>query len=92
MFVPRRYEGSEALPLVVLLHGYTASGAIQESYFQFQPLAQERGFIYVHPDGTTDGVGQKFWNATDAVLNLVLGRRRRLGLFDRTHRARSEHV
>jgi polyhydroxybutyrate depolymerase len=70
VFVPSTYDGSVAVPLVVLLHGYTASGAIQESYLQFQPLAEARGFLYVHPDGTTDSAGQKFWNATDACCNL----------------------
>jgi polyhydroxybutyrate depolymerase len=70
VFVPSGYDGSVAVPLVVLLHGYTASGAIQESYLQFQPLAEARVFLYVHPDGTTNSVGQKFWNATDACCNL----------------------
>ena len=42
------------MPLVILLHGFGSSGAVQEAYFQLQPLAEARGFLYVHPDGTDD--------------------------------------
>ena len=31
-----------------------------------QPLAEQRGFLYVHPDGTKDALGNQFWNATNA--------------------------
>ena len=70
VYVPSSYDGTVAVPLVVLLHGYTASGAIQEGYFRVQPLAEELGFLYVHPDGTVDDRGQQFWNGTDACCNL----------------------
>ena len=66
VFVPTGYDAAAPTPLVLLLHGYTASGDIQEAYFQFEPLAESRGFLYVHPDGTVDAAGQQFWNATDA--------------------------
>jgi polyhydroxybutyrate depolymerase len=68
--VPKSYTGATAFPLVVLLHGYTANGALQEFYFKLQPLAEARGFLYVHPDGLKDGVGNGFWNATDACCDL----------------------
>ncbi|MFK7920253.1 MAG: PHB depolymerase family esterase [Ilumatobacter sp.] len=66
VFVPSAYDETTPTPLVLLLHGYTASGDIQEAYFQFEPLAESRGFLYVHPDGTVDPRGEQFWNATDA--------------------------
>ncbi len=66
VFVPTGYEAATPMPLVVLLHGYGATGEIQEAYFKLQPLAEERGFLYVHPDGTVDARGKQFWNATDA--------------------------
>lgn len=69
VFVPSSYDGDSAVPLVLLLHGYGASGDIQEGYFGLQPLAEERGFLYVHPDGTVDGSGRPFWNATDACCD-----------------------
>jgi polyhydroxybutyrate depolymerase len=66
VFVPTGYDAAAPTPLVLLLHGYTASGDIQEAYFKFEPLAESRGFLYVHPDGTVDPRGEQFWNATDA--------------------------
>jgi polyhydroxybutyrate depolymerase len=70
VFVPKSYTGAAAVPLVVLLHGYTASGVLQEFYFKLQPLAEARGFLYVHPDGLKDGIGNQFWNGTDACCDL----------------------
>ncbi len=66
VFVPTGYDAATPMPLVLLLHGYTASGAVQEAYFKFEPLAESRGFLYVRPDGTADASGARFWNATDA--------------------------
>ncbi|HQZ33757.1 MAG TPA: PHB depolymerase family esterase [Ilumatobacteraceae bacterium] len=66
VFVPTSYDAATPMPLVVLLHGYGASGIIQNLYFGLQPLAESRGFLYVHPDGTINQVGKQFWNATDA--------------------------
>ncbi|HEX7601675.1 MAG TPA: PHB depolymerase family esterase [Polyangiaceae bacterium] len=68
--VPTGYDKSKPTPLVVLLHGYTASGATQEAYFQFAPVADAKTFLYATPDGTQDKVGNRFWNATDACCNL----------------------
>lgn len=63
--VPVGYSASTPTPLVVLLHGYTASGATQEAYFRLTQVAQARTFLYAMPDGTGPTGGQ-FWNATDA--------------------------
>ena len=71
VFVPSSADGSTPLPLplVMLLHGYGASGIIQEEYLRLQPLAEERGFLYVHPEGTIDSTDRQFWNATDACCD-----------------------
>ncbi len=68
---PPSYDPETPMPLVFLLHGYTASGAIQESYMQFTPLADEFGFLYLHPDGRTETEGdfEQFWSGTDACCN-----------------------
>jgi len=66
VFVPTTYTKGTAMPLVVLLHGYGASGDIQEAYFQVEPLAEAKGFLYAHLDGTKNQRGDQFWNATDA--------------------------
>lgn len=69
MYIPSSYDGSEPAPLIVLLHGYSASGGIQELYFGFKSIAEERGFIYAVPDGTEDATMKQFWNATDACCD-----------------------
>lgn len=61
--VPRDYDGSRPAPLVILLHGYGGSGWVQDLYFGFGRLAEQRGFLYAYPDGTRDARGLRFWNA-----------------------------
>lgn len=68
--VPTGYDKSKPTPLVVLLHGFTASGATQEAYLKFAPVADAKTFLYATPDGTQDTAGNRFWNATDACCNL----------------------
>lgn len=69
VFVPSGYDAATPAPLVILLHGYGASGTIQELYLGLQPHAEERGFLYVHPDGTPNAIEQRAWNATDACCD-----------------------
>lgn len=69
VFVPSGYDAASAAPLVILLHGYGASGAIQELYFKLQPQAEARGFLYVHPDGTLNRLTSSSWSATDACCS-----------------------
>ena len=67
--VPNGYEASRPLPLIVALHGYTGSGSNEESYFGLDPVADERGFFVVYPDGTVDQAGNRFFDATDACCD-----------------------
>ncbi len=64
--VPTSYLAGTPTPLVVQLHGYSATAVTQDLYFQLSSLAQTRGFLLALPDGTRDGTGNQFWNATDA--------------------------
>jgi polyhydroxybutyrate depolymerase len=67
--VPPSYAKGTALPLLIMLHGYGASGAIEEAYLQLTPLADSLGFLYAYPDGTVDSDGKRFWNATNACCD-----------------------
>jgi len=69
--VPAGYGEGDATPLVVLLHGYTSSGARQESYMKFGKLVDEFGFLYLTPDGTIEKseLENRFWNATAACCD-----------------------
>jgi polyhydroxybutyrate depolymerase len=69
VFVPTTYSASVPMPLVMLLHGFSLGSVQMEAIFQLQPVAEERGFLYVHPDGTKNPDGDPFWNATDACCN-----------------------
>lgn len=53
-------------PLLILLHGYGVTGAIQEAYLKLTPATDAHGMLFVHLDGTLNGQQSRFWNATDA--------------------------
>jgi polyhydroxybutyrate depolymerase len=69
LHVPQQYKSSSRMPLVVLLHGYSASAAVAEGYFKLTAESERRGFLYAMPDGTRDPDGNRFWNATDACCD-----------------------
>ena len=51
------------MPLLVMLHGYSASGAEEELYLDLLPQSKAKGFLYVHPDGTKECMLDiKHWN------------------------------
>ncbi len=63
LYVPAIYDGTTAVPLVFNLHGYTSNNVQQESYGNFRPIADTANFIIIHPNGTFDGGGNRYWNA-----------------------------
>ena len=67
---PAGIDKSKPAPLIVLLHGFGITGWAQDAIFGFAQLADDRGVYVAHPDGTTDSMGQKFWNATDACCDM----------------------
>jgi polyhydroxybutyrate depolymerase len=70
LHIPDSYDPATKIPLVVLLHGYRASAAIQEQYFKLTAESDRRGFLYALPDGTADGGRRQFWNASDACCDM----------------------
>ena len=66
LYVPDSYDPNTAVPLVFNLHGYTSNALQQEVYGDFRSIADTANFILVHPDGTLDGSGNRFWNAFGA--------------------------
>ena len=62
---PGGYSTAGALPLVVLLHGYSVTGVVQDLYLGLSGRVGADGFILVIPEGTIDSKGNPFWNATD---------------------------
>jgi polyhydroxybutyrate depolymerase len=70
LHVPGGYDPVKKAPLVVLLHGFQSSAAIQEGYFKLTAESERRGFLYAMPDGTKNRQGERFWNATEACCDL----------------------
>jgi polyhydroxybutyrate depolymerase len=69
VFLPASYADDEEWPLVVLLHGFSASGTVQDVYLGISARVDELGFVLVVPDGTENSQGNRFWNATDACCD-----------------------
>jgi polyhydroxybutyrate depolymerase len=62
IYVPASYTPGTPAPLLVLLHGYTATGAQVEAFVQMQPVTEQYGFLYCHPNGTKDNFNNWAWN------------------------------
>ncbi len=69
--LPPGYDPAEPLPLLVVLHGYGANGAVQTAYLGFTQLIEKEKFLMLAPNGTTDPANRNFWNATDACCNFA---------------------
>lgn len=65
VLLPQDYDEQREHPVVVLLHSYSMTAAAQDDYFGLSERLDDRDFILVLPEGTTDAAGQPFWNATD---------------------------
>lgn len=60
--IPRTAATGKPLPLVIVLHGWTASGAIAEAYTGMGAKSESAGFVAAFPDGTGPK-GRLGWNA-----------------------------
>lgn len=69
--VPRDYDPAEPAPLLILLHGFGASGPLQDLYFNTQLRASQHGMLLVYPDGTENRDGSLFWHAPETCCNPV---------------------
>ena len=67
--VPSTYDVTRPAPLLVVLHGYGANGAVQAQYLRVVSLVESAGILLLAPDGTVDASGNRFWNATDGCCN-----------------------
>jgi polyhydroxybutyrate depolymerase len=68
--LPAGYDVAQRWPVVVLLHGYGVNSTIQEAIFALGQRTDALGFILIKPEGTTDSMGNQFWNATPECCDL----------------------
>jgi polyhydroxybutyrate depolymerase len=62
--VPSPYDAKKPIPVVVVLHGWTATAALAEVYTEMKREAESQGFIAVFPDGIGKGWNAGFINLT----------------------------
>ena len=67
--VPDNWTPQKKWPLVLVLHGYGANGALQSSFLGVDARATQYGYVTLAPDGTLDPSGSLFWNATPACCD-----------------------
>jgi polyhydroxybutyrate depolymerase len=67
--VPKGFDGTTPLPLVIMVHGYGATGQLQDQFFPVSGQVDAKQFLYVLPNGTPDANGKRFWNATEACCD-----------------------
>lgn len=52
VYVPEKYDPTQPTPLVLSLHGFTSNARQQVNISQWNPVADEHGFLVVYPQGT----------------------------------------
>lgn len=67
--LPTAFDPAVEAPLLLVLHGYNGSADNIETFLGLGPVADAMGYLYVRPEGTTDLLGAKFWNATPACCD-----------------------
>ena len=69
VYVPKAHTPKKKWPLLLLLHGFTASGGLQNFYMGISNQVNKQGVILVTPDGKKDKAGLQYWNATPACCD-----------------------
>lgn len=69
--VPDDYSSNKTWPLILLLHGYSATGGVQDLFLGLSARATQFGFVEVVPEGLTDPAGNQYWNATPACCDFA---------------------
>jgi polyhydroxybutyrate depolymerase len=67
--VPTDFDDTRSYPLLVILHGYGASGFLQQSYLRLGDAADGYDTLVLAPEGTKDTGGSQFWNADPACCD-----------------------
>ncbi|MDG2424513.1 MAG: alpha/beta hydrolase-fold protein [Phycisphaerales bacterium] len=71
VYAPSDYDPEEPAPLVIFLHGYSPlTTAWYDILLPLQEDANANGYIFAKPDGNQDGIGEFYWNATDACCDM----------------------
>ncbi len=66
-YIPQSYDNTQAVPLILSLHGFASTLDRQVRYSQWENIAEEAGFIVAYPQGT--GFPLR-WNSGDLGIRL----------------------
>ena len=67
--VPSGFDETKQYPLIIVLHGYSANGFVQEAYFGVKAEQTAGKAFVIAPDGLVDASGNEFWNADPACCD-----------------------
>ena len=67
--VPAMLTEGKQYPLLVVLHGFGASGFVQTAFFGVGGLPAADQALLIAPDGTENSTGKQFWNADPACCD-----------------------
>ncbi len=71
VMIPSDYDVTRRYPLMIVLHGYRATGALETIYLGLDTRVDTGQYVLVTPDGTENLNGDRFWNATPACCAAV---------------------
>jgi len=71
LFVPEAGQSDKPTGLLVDLHGYGGNSVSQSNFTFLKQAALDAGLAYIAPDGTKDGSGNRFWNASNACCDFA---------------------
>lgn len=64
--IPSDYDSNTRYPLLIVLHGFGATGALESLYLGFTQRVDAEQYVLITPDGTLNANSERFWNATPA--------------------------
>jgi polyhydroxybutyrate depolymerase len=67
--VPIGFDDSKTYPIVMVLHGYSANGVIQEAFFGIKNEVDAGNAFVLAPDGLVDSMDHEYWNADAACCD-----------------------
>ncbi len=66
VYLPEAYDENGSHPLVMVLHGYSTTGELQDGYLAVSALQDNGDYVVLLPEGLVDAEGNQFWNAHPA--------------------------
>src|SRR5205814_1733454 len=67
--IPLHYDPKKPTPLVIMLHGYSATPFVEEAIYGLTAVSEAQIFLYAMPSGLSDSQHHPYWNATDACCD-----------------------